>query len=96
MWADVISTPQARIVDALEMYRSADAVVRECVAAELLGCETPESYDSLERAAVMQGEGSFDSTKLEVVGKQVSAILWTLRQAGVPIAKPTHADAGPD
>jgi hypothetical protein len=85
MWADVINTPQARIV-----------VVRECVAAELLGCETPESYDSLERAAVMQGEGSFDSTKLEVVGKQVSAILWTLRQAGVPIAKPTHADAGPD
>lgn len=86
MWHEVVNTPAGRLIDAMEMYRKADAVVRECVTAELLGCDTPESYDRLERAAVRQGAGSFDSQRLDVVNRNVGAILWTLRRAGVNVA----------
>lgn len=96
MWAEVTNTPASRMVDALEMYRKADQVVRDCVAASLLGCDTPESYDRLERAAIRQGTGSFDSQRLEVVGRNVDAILWTLRQGGVRVEQCTHRDAGPN
>lgn len=87
MWHEVVNTPAGRLVDAMEMYRKADAVVRECVTAELLGCDTPESYDRLERAAIRQGSGSFDSQRLDVVNRNVAAILRTLRQAGVNVAE---------
>lgn len=89
MWHEIVNTPAGRLIDALEMYRKADAVVREYVTAELLGCDTPESYDRLALAAVRQGAGSFDSQRLDVVNRNVGAILWTLRQAGVQIADPS-------
>ena len=87
MWHDVVGTPAGRLVDAMEMYRKSDSVVRECVAAELFGAETPESYDRLERVAVRQGAGSFDSQRLDVVNRNVGAILWTLKQAGINAAE---------
>lgn len=87
MWHEVVSTPAGRLVDAMDMYRKADSVVRECVAAELFGHDTPESYDRLERAAVRQGAGSFDSQRLDVVNRNVGAILWTLKQAGFNVAE---------
>ena len=92
MWHEVINTPAGHLLDAMEMYRKADAVVRECVIAELLGCDTPESYDRLERAAVDHGSQSFDSQQLDVVNKNVGAIIWTLRRAGITVAeKPKSA-----
>lgn len=94
MWHEVVNTPAGRLVDAMEMYRKADAVVRECVAADLMGYDTPESYDRLERAAVRQGAGAFDSQRLDVVNKNVAAILLTLRQAGINVAeKPVSAQS---
>lgn len=86
MWSEVVNTPAGRLIDAMEMYRKADAVVRECVTAELLGCETPESYDRLEGAAVRQGVGSFDAHRLDVVNRNVWSILWTLQNAGITVA----------
>lgn len=86
MWHDVVSTPAGRLVDAMEMYRKADGVVRECVLAELMGHDTPDSYDRIERAAMRQGPGSFDAQRLDVVGRNAGAILRTLMQAGFNVA----------
>lgn len=93
MWHEVANTPAGHLIDAMEMYRKADAVVRERVTAELLGCDTPESYDRLERAALRQGKGSFDDQRLDVVNRNTWAILWTLRRAGVNIANPCNSES---
>lgn len=74
-WQVATRTKEDRIAEALEMYRMADAIVRECVQAELCGCETPESYDRLERLAIKNGEKSFESRRLDRVNHEVGWIL---------------------
>lgn len=78
-WQDVELTPADRMIQGLELYRQSDLVVRECVQAELLGLETPESYDRLERMALKNGEHSYEERKLDGVRKTVDAILRSLR-----------------
>lgn len=80
------NTPASHLVDALNRYRTADSVVRECVAAALLGCDTPESYDRLERIALRQGSASFDAHRLDATNQSAGEILSLLQKAGVKIA----------
>ena len=91
MWTEVTSSPNARIADALESYRKADRVVREAVLAELLGHDTPDIYDRAERAALRQGEGSYDELRLDMINRNVGAILHSLRCAGVNVGGRTES-----
>lgn len=85
MWHEVPSTPADQLVAAMEIYRKSDAVVRDTVAATLLGFETPESYDRLERRAIREGVASFEQSKLDGVNRNVNAILDSLRRAGISV-----------
>ena len=86
MWQEVKRTPGDHLLEALDTFRKADRVTRECVEALLLGCDTPESYDRLERAAARCGKGSYEDMRLDAVGRNVDAIVRGLRHAGVSLA----------
>lgn len=83
MWQEVKRTPGDHVLEALDLFRKADRVTRECVEALLLGCDTPESYDRLEQAALRCGKGSYEDLRLDAVGRNVDAIVRGLRFAGV-------------
>ena len=83
MWQDYKPTPADRLVHAMEMYRLADAVTRESVQCAILGLETPESYDRIERAAIKNGPCSFEQRRLDAIGQTVNAITRELKTAGV-------------
>ena len=70
----------------MEIYRKSPAVVRDSVAATLLGFETPSSYDRLQRLAIRNGEASFEQSKLDDVNRNVGAILESLQRAGINVA----------
>lgn len=86
MWQEVPATPADQLIAAMEIYRKSPAVVRDTVAATLLGFDTPASYDRLERRAIQAGESSFEQSKLDGVNRSVNAVLGSLRKAGFNIA----------
>jgi hypothetical protein len=86
MWKEVASTPADRLVEAMEIYRKSPSVVRDAVAAELLGFDTPASYDRLERLAILNGQASFEQSKLDDVNRNVQAVLHSLKCAGINVA----------
>lgn len=83
MWQEVKPTAADRLVEALEIYRKSDRVTRECVQAELLGMETPAAYDRVERAAIKNGSHSYEHRRLDEIGRNVEAIVRSLKAAGV-------------
>lgn len=85
MWQEVPATPADQLIAAMEIYRKSPAVVRDTVAATLLGFDTPASYDRLERRAIQAGESSFEQSKLDGVNRNVGAILDSLRRAGISV-----------
>jgi hypothetical protein len=76
-WQEVTTPRAARLADALEMYRKADAITRGCVVAALVGSNGPESWQAVERAHSERGE----RWKLETVERNLDAIMHTLRAA---------------
>ena len=82
MWTPATPTPADRLIDAMEMYRKSDRVVRECVQSALLGTTEPESFDKIEAASVRGGEGSYEAAKYDNVCRNVDAILHSLKHAG--------------
>jgi hypothetical protein len=86
MWQEVPSTPADQLIAAMEIYRKSPAVVRDTVAATLLGFDTPASYDRLERLAIREGVASFEQSKLDDVNRNVDAVLQSLKRAGINVA----------
>jgi hypothetical protein len=82
MWIHVQQTPDAALADALEIYRKSDPITRECVTAQLLGCDTPLSFDRLEEQAIKAGSGSWEDHKHDAVIRNVNAIFHSLKAAG--------------
>lgn len=93
MWQEVPSTPADQLIAAMEIYRKSPAVVRDAVAATLLGFDTPASYDRLERLAIREGVASFEQSKLDDVNRNVTAVLGSLRKAGFSIAESSSRTA---
>ena len=73
-------TPISRLVDALEMYRKADPLTREYLAATLCGDDLPDDWHKLDAYA---GVGDpLAVARLDDVKRGAEAIRWTLEKAG--------------